>query len=939
MLNSSMSLKLVGILLIAMIIIQYIPHSVYSVNVNPYLSENLTIDQIYDYSVLVVKVNSTNSVDVLNITNYFGNYINSYVLIVSNLNLNNQTLSWFISRNPQLNYVDFLSEKGLILVINYSLINSNITRQIINYVDSSLETNFIEIENKSSTSVYVAPANYFAYMNYFIKKLKNYDNGFLNITNKLSPSLLIYEYQKEGVMKITSVAIVRNLNSTLISTQGNFIINYTKFLGNITPSPFSTSSLIKLNLYGMLVISSNPRINFVNSYSNGYVSSGEISLSGNEVLRNFYLNASLLNPFITVEQIAKPAITNSTFNLLVTLRNIGTLKANNITVRLNLPTNFIGPNIMNFEQVLPSSSITKNVTLTIKGNGSQIYYIPPPIATFKVGLTSLSFIGNPIYVAFNKSKFASLAFSIISANYAYLTSIRNNFSFQLNITNIGNLQANNVSIQIDYYRSFIKSLNSSQSIVTNITLYFDRFNSLPNNSSLFNSISITYLSGNTTYSLNYNGSLFNSMFNYGYTTYASFVPYPLSSTFSSNFNLTYVYNVIGGSGNLTVKIPLNALRNIKIISPSNLPIYNMSYNLSFSLIGGSRSSVTLGFKANSTDTFYLTPIFEKVRNLKPPILVPIAVFSNAINISRIFNTTTIQLGKILKEEIKVENLGSTPVYNLNISSTFYKGWQIIQGSKSDFLKILVPSSTYSFVLIINASEPSTPYIPATYLIFEIGNLTFSQSTTSNYIKVLMQFNINAVNIYSQNLENFTVSIYSLNNTILANISTINGVAVWNGYIGSFDIQIQYKNVTVYNSELNLTAYNSTIVLKTNVTSFEITLIDSFGQQIGNANIFIEGPFIQQAEKSSLGTYLLSNIPFGSYTINIQIEGKKYSIPIMIQYYTPKQIKVSLPVISLAGYALSVQILSLIVIFAFIIITIISLVNLRKKRRFLPASRK
>jgi|ECHnycMinimDraft_1075156.scaffolds.fasta_scaffold00579_2 hypothetical protein len=938
MLGSSKASKFICFMLIFLIILQFVPYKAHSTYSNPLINETLTIDQLYDNSVFTVKVSSYNFSDILNLTQNYGNYIDYYILIVSNLNLNNQTLSWFLTQNPEINFLDFLSEKNLILIIDYKNFNLNIPKEIIDYVDSILKTNFINIENRSSMYVYSAPADYNSYIDYFLQKFKQYKNGFLNITYSLHPSLLVYKYVENGLDDIYSVGIASVLNSTIISNQTYFILNYSRLLGTISPSPYSNKSYIEINLFGMQAISSNPKIPFFNSYSNGYVSSGKILLDKDTSIRDFYINASLINPFLIIQQIANPAITNSTLNLQVLLRNIGTLKASNVTVKLSVPNNFEGPRTIYFGDIKPNGFLTKNITYTIVSNEPNVYYLQPPVATLKVGETNLTFIGNPIYVAYKVSKFASLSLSIEQINLDYLTSIKNRVSFLLNITNSGNTQASNVSIQIDYYRSFLKAINASQSFILNVTLYLNRFNELPTNASLFNQILLSYLSENTTYRLNLTGNLFNSMLNYGYTTYASFRPYPVNSVFNSTFDLIFSYEVIGGSGNVSLKIPMIALKNLTITKPIGLPIINNSYVFSFSLISGSKSSISFSFRSNSINTFYLTPIYEEIRLSKYLILLPTSVFTNGINIVRDFNTTNLQIGGKVKLEIRITNFATTPIYNLNIITQLYKGWEIISGNKVITLNSLSSHSTYSAILFLNASKPTSPYIPPTLLSFEIGNLTFSESTNKSYIKVFMQFSFKAVNIYSNNLNNFTVRVYSLGNNLIANLTSINGIANWNGYLGVFNVQVSFKGIVVFSNQLNLTADNSTITLITNVTSIKIIIADVFGQQIQNAYITIEGPFAQQAEKSQ-SEYILDNLPFGSYTLNIQIEGKEYNIPIFIDQFTPRQIKINLPIIYSLGYAVSLQLFALIIFIAFLIVTFIAFYRIKKTKSITSATRK
>lgn len=319
-------------------------------------------------------------------------------------------------------------------------------------------------------------------------------------------------------------------------------------------------------------------------------------------------------------------------------------------------------------------------------------------------------------------------------------------------------------------------------------------------------------------------------------------------------------------------------------------------------------------------------------------MLPTSVFTNGINIVRDFNTTNLQIGGKVKLEIRITNFATTPIYNLNIITQLYKGWEIISGNKVITLNSLSSHSTYSAILFLNASKPTSPYIPPTLLSFEIGNLTFSESTNKSYIKVFMQFSFKAVNIYSNNLNNFTVRVYSLGNNLIANLTSINGIANWNGYLGVFNVQVSFKGIVVFSNQLNLTADNSTITLITNVTSIKIIIADVFGQQIQNAYITIEGPFAQQAEKSQ-SEYILDNLPFGSYTLNIQIEGKEYNIPIFIDQFTPRQIKINLPIIYSLGYAVSLQLFALIIFIAFLIVTFIAFYRIKKTKSITSATRK
>jgi len=203
----------------------------------------------------------------------------------------------------------------------------------------------------------------------------------------------------------------------------------------------------------------------------------------------------------------------------------------------------------------------------------------------------------------------------------------------------------------------------------------------------------------------------------------------------------------------------------------------------------------------------------------------------------------------------------------------------------------------------------------------------------------MSVNFIATNIFNGQLNNFNLIIYSINNTLLNNITTSNGIASWNGYIGIFNVSVIYKGVVVYQNKLNVTAYNSTIYLKSNVTLIQLTITDIFGDVIHNANVNIFGTTKEAAILSNSTYYFLNNLPFGNYTVQISINGKYYIIPIKIDSYTPLKIKLVVPVINLFGFILSVQLVAGIFIILIFLLLVIFFVRLNLTRKFSAAPRK
>jgi len=933
--------KYACIIILCVLIFNVASNHVYSQQPNGIIKETLRIDQIYNNSIVTVSISSSELQNLINSLAINASFINSYTVIVANINLNNQTLSWFLTNNPEKLYTDFIFEKGFVITINYTSSGMKYINETLNALNLELRTNLVYVENKNNYFVYTSPAFYQSYLSLFLNKLNYNYGGFFNLTNHIKPSLFIYNYNSKGFQNLTLISFLQTVNASKILTQQYFLINYTKYLGIIDSSKFATSSRIILNLYGMIANYSSPKIKFVSFYSDGFITKGEVYLQPGETLDDFYVNASFINPFITVQQIPKPAITNSSFNMIVKLYNLGSIEARNVTVKLFTPPNFIGSRTLIFNSIKPNSSSEQTLSFIINGSVPKVYYLSPPIAYLNIGETNITFVGNPVYVAYKLNHFSSLSFSIPYVDSSFLKNTIASVLMKVNITNTGDIAANNITLSIDHFTSKLSTLNSSSSYVLNLNIQLSNLKELPNGSLLFNSLVLSYYSNNVLYQLNASNLLFSSLLNYEYTSYASVSPYPTNSIINNTIDLILLYNVYGGDGNVTINIPKQLVQsqNLTILSPTNFKLLNNSYSYALVTHAGSRSSIRLELSVNNKNIFFITPIYEKISYLNDKILIPASIFSNAVSFQELLNSTQIQLGNSVSLLIKVINFGQYPVYDVRLNISLYKGWNLIDGLSNYTVGNLLPNQTISYKIIVNATKPTSPYIPPLSIQYSIGNLNFTQQTHELFLKISMSVNFIATNIFNGQLNNFNLIIYSINNTLLNNITTSNGIASWNGYIGIFNVSVIYKGVVVYQNKLNVTAYNSTIYFKSNVTLIQLTITDIFGDVIHNANVNIFGTTKEAAILSNSTYYFLNNLPFGNYTVQISINGKYYIIPIKIDSYTPLKIKLVVPVINLFGFILSVQLVAGIFIILIFLLLVIFFVRLNLTRKFSAAPRK
>jgi hypothetical protein len=224
---------------------------------------------------------------------------------------------------------------------------------------------------------------------------------------------------------------------------------------------------------------------------------------------------------------------------------------------------------------------------------------------------------------------------------------------------------------------------------------------------------------------------------------------------------------------------------------------------------------------------------------------------------------------------------------------------------------------------MKAINPQTQALPLANVTFYVNNIklytTSKQITT--YVRLLVNINIVAWN--DEPLKNTYLIIRDTLNNNATELFIQNGKITWNGYIGTFNMQVIYRNITVYNASVNITGNSSTITLKTAVYPFIIKTIDILNNPINaKISIYYNKTLFEQGDN-----IVSTLLPIGSYNIIVESNGKISSIPLDVSGPSIKPVNIRFDTIGINGIQISAPILMLLITLIFIIILIYVLLKM------------
>jgi conserved repeat domain len=894
------------------------------------IKENLKITQIYNETIFILNITAENSKPIFSLINEDIDNIQYFGVVIYNLNLTDRTLRWFFSDLNPIKDFPFLMEKGFL--VKMSVKSDNLEQIILNKLSDKFKTKFVKIES----DYHITGGKYGLYIDDFLLSLNYTYKGFYNLNEYLKPVGIKYEI-KGSIQQLIFIYITPFAVSPDIYSKRIFNINYSRYLENITSSEFSSESKIEFFLYGMAVHESIPKITWLSSYENNWVTYSYYNIGKNERVGKVSLNCSKLDPFVLVTQTANPGVFNSTTKLYILIYNYGTVDAYNITVKVNLPSGITANNdTLVFSKVSPNQFSKKYLELSSSINESKIFEFPPPEVYWKLGNTVIKTVGNPLKVGYKVASFASLSYIIFPNKVAgELHDILNiPTEFKIIVNNTGNVEAKNVKLILDYLNQNIGDIkhNDSSFMIFEVEPY--KFKIVPNGSVAIPGFTITYEYNNKTEKLESKNPYFYTFSSYfSYVNYLSLTQQELNNVISPpKINLAWSSIALGSPRLIIINSTLKELekQGIKYSGPDSFTKKEDRIEVRYSFNRGDRHTISLALNFSNYSHYIITPIYQYVEPFQTKILVPPLVFSSAILVKKETNSTLIGVGSYLNVTVILSNLSNDTIYNVDLYDEIPIGWKFISGLNRTFASSLKPKTNLTLTYIIEAIEPTFNYLPsakANYYFF--GNNWNSISSQVNIlIKLIVKFKI-----LDWNMKNLTEAILRIKDSkgnLLGNYTVKNGILEWEGFVGSITIDVIFRNQIVNSNSFYLTSKNTSITIKTYVFDLNLSLKDIFGLNIKNAKVYLESSNLTIYPNAKGNLLIFEGIPKGLYYLNIEIGNYKYKVPIVIDERFSQNINMGLPLIEIGSIILDLQTLIAIILLFFLAFFIYITISLRKK---------
>ncbi len=876
-------------------------------NANTGLIETIDIYQVYNETIFVLTLSYSNTTDILNLGRLL-DIINGYEIVISNLELSERSLRWFLSSYNPMEKLPFFLSKGFVVRIFFNDSEQVDFKLIVSKLAESFKTKFILLNKTNQQAVFLTGGNYRFYIEELIKTIDYKYGGFFNITSKLSTEAVIYEYSKDGSRKLTLIASSTLTASPEIGSARTFSLDYSRFLGNLTPSKSASTSKLNFFLYGISVINSTLPIKWSTSYSQNWITTSSYVLKADEKINKILLNASKLDPFIIVTQRASPASFNSSSKLFVSVFNLGSFNASEVRVKLNLPTWLSYDNDTLIFKNISNAVQEKSITIRVVGNISKgVYEIPPPIAYYSYRDTNFTTIGNTLLVAYQEKSFASISFYVKPARISpdILTGPT---TFSVFVQNTGNVNATDLNLRVDYLEQKLPNVTARGNETFSFLVDPSKYKSIPLGASVFNELTLKYNNGSRSYEVKIPSSpLFSFSSSFPFINYLSIKSQNFTTVYNlTNVSLSWESKALGLMRSSKIRIDKSILdsQGLKHLGKDSFNEERNFLLARYSFNRGYEHFISLVLNITKHDNFVI-PAFQLVEPLNKEILIDPLVFSSVLDIERFLNSTILRVGESISISVNVINKGDVPLYDVNLRDYLAAGWVLLSGNNMTSVSVLRPNESLSLSYVAKASSPIVPNIGSSVVTFNLFGKTFIASSGNLTLKISTQVKFSLLTWNFKPLDGGILKIYSTKGTSVANLTIENGNAVWEGYLDDFVVKVLYKDAEVLSQSIKITATNNTFELKTFVFDIRIKVLDILGIPVSNAKILIKGNLTKEFSMKE-GGYDLDNIPKGVYEVIVRIGNYEYKVPLVVNEFTSRVVVFNLPILSFGDMAIPIH---------------------------------
>lgn len=898
------------------------------------LEEKLNIYQIFNETIFELNISYTNDTDILKLGNELSR-LNNYTIIVANLNMTERSLRWFFSEYNPMNRFPFLIEKGAVFAFSYNETANVNKNNIISSIEDFFKAKFIIVNETSTKTFLVTGGNLETYIAKTLEAIKYNHGGFYNLTSRLFPKVLIYEYKKQGVRNLTLIGTTYLATSPQISSSNVFTIDYTRFLGNITRSEMSSRSVINFYFYGISVLNSTLKLKWNTGYLQHWITTAQYIVNEGEKLERLTFTVSKIDPLVIVMQRVKPAFTNSSSNLYVSVFSLGSSNATEVKVKLNLPSWLSAENDTLIFKNVSSSTQEKSVKISVMGNlTSGVYEISSPIAYYKKGDTNFTTIGNTILLGYKVKSFASLSFYVTPSSISGPDVLSGPSDFSIRVFNNGNANASNLRLLTDYLDQRLLNLTAGKNDTFPFSINPVFYKEIPKGADVFNGLILSYYNGTQKYEIKIPYSpLFSFSSAFPFINFLSLSARDYSNVFNlTKVNLQWDSIALGLSRSSIILVDSKLLTKQGLVhaGKDSFDERNGIIQAKYSFNRGYSHVISISLNITKNENLVI-PVFQISEPLKRSVLMDPIVISSALILTKHLNSTTLKVGGHLLINVTLTNKGSSVIYNVDLRDYLSPGWVLINGNNRTFIETLKPNETITLRYIAKAEFPTSAEIGSAIAFFDFFGKTLTVSSGAITLNILSQVSFYIYGWNFSKLNSGILKIYDTKGLSVANLTIENGSTTWEGYIGRFIVKVVYENNEVLSKEIQITAYNTTFNLRAYVFDLKVKLLDLFGNPISDANVKVYGN-VSRSPTLGNGYYEFYNLPKGVYYLIIKVGSYEYKMPLGVDSSTSETITLNLPLIKIFSIVLDVSLVVGIILVLFVILFFYAYIRTKKSQK-------
>jgi len=921
---------------IALIILIFLYIAITNFNIviaqEPY-SEHIQIYQIYDKTI-VTGIFSGKYVKILLPDNFIQG-LKYFSISVARFTPNTANVYWFINNNPERESLNYLYWRGVYINITYDNPSYN-PNDLVNWISDKFHMAFQNLNSTPTSYIFYSSGDLDTFYELLLNNIVDWNAlGFLTLFKQHTVNYLEYRFfNKTNEIIMTTVF---NTPYSMIPQKLNTIslFNYTKIFNyTLMTSPYSVSSLITFNLYGMSVnrsdISYITSTKWISGPITHWVTTGTFTFPSNTIIQKMNIYATIFNQPLIFSIIPDKShlIDNDTLRITINVTNPSSVSVKDAMINLIIPNAFEEtPNITVYiGDVNPNSTISKSILLHYTHSEQKVLRIRS-MYSYEEGSTTVQGYANDILISTNLPHFPSIIYYIKSLTNTVNIDGSNAVTYEVKIDNIGDDNASNVKLHMGTYYVNIGQLERGKSL--NYKINYDPRNItfaslIPKGAEASPPIYVTFTYENMTYTLLSNAT-FPSLSKV-FSNYAILIGeyMPQSSMFTSQYTVKWSIVNVGGSKPVSLMLDKFKLSAMGLVH-GQYDDFNETpkYLITTKTIGFNQSiTLSLSLYATRNDTFILPPLFQNISGL-PLIVIEPAIFTNAVHISKNINKLSLNINDDLTVILYVQNLGSKPIFAITVNDTLPSGWKLINGSSVINLPKLNANSTYELKYMIKAINPQSQLLPSANVTFYVNNIKLHTASKQVTIHVRLSVNINIVAWNDEPLRTAYLTIRDTFSNNATELSIQNGRVVWNGYVGIFNMQVIYRNITVYNASVNVVGNSSTLTLKTSVYPFVIRTVDILNNPVdAKISIYYNKTLFEQ------GNNVVSTLlPIGSYNIIVETNGEMRSIPLDVSGPSIEPIDIKFNVIGVNGVQIGVPVLMLLITLILIMVIVYVLLKM------------